>query len=150
MDCAQNGLTGGGKFAKETNNVESALRVETGGRLVQEKQELRLGRELDTDGDTFALFDSKSTFGITNDSICDIFHFQQGDDLLDVGILLSLRSLVRLSQVGREAECLADRCSRLVNVKLFSVGSSSLEGNTGNLSVNKLVTADDTNILAVG
>lgn len=57
MDSAQDGLASGSKFAKETNDVESTLRIETRSRLVQEQEELRLGSEFDTYGNTLALFD---------------------------------------------------------------------------------------------
>lgn len=65
MDRAQNRLTGRGQFTQEADDVESRLRVETRGRLVQEQEKLWLGRQLDTDCYTFALFDGEARFGIT-------------------------------------------------------------------------------------
>lgn len=48
MDCAENGLAGGGKFAKKTDDVEGGLRVETGSRLIKEEEKFRFRGELDT------------------------------------------------------------------------------------------------------
>lgn len=57
MDGTQDLLTGGSEFSEESNNVVSGLTIETGCRLVEEKQKIRLGSKLDTDSDSLSCFD---------------------------------------------------------------------------------------------
>lgn len=97
MDGAEDGLPGGGELAEKTDDVKGGLRVETRRRFVEEQEELGLGGEFDADGDSLALFDGQAGLGLADDGIGDILHLEQRDDLLDIGILLFDRSLVRLS-----------------------------------------------------
>lgn len=64
MNRAQDSLTSGGQLAQKSNDVESTLRIETRCRLIQEEKELRFGGKLNTDCDTFALFDGKTSLRI--------------------------------------------------------------------------------------
>jgi hypothetical protein len=55
-----------------------------------------------------------------------------------------------LTEVGREAESLADGLGVLMSVLLLDVGGSTLEFATGNATGDETVTADNTDSLAVG
>jgi hypothetical protein len=68
----------------------------------------------------------------------------------NVAVLLLLRDGRGLTEVGREAESLADGLGVLVRVLLLNVGRSTLEFATGNATGNETVTADNTDGLAVG
>jgi hypothetical protein len=45
------------KLFEEIQNVPRGLRVQTRSRLVEEKQQLRLGDQFDSNGETLSLFD---------------------------------------------------------------------------------------------
>lgn len=100
VNRAKNGLASGCQLLEEANNVPRALAVQTTGRLVQEEQQFRLGRKLDADGDTLALFDGETSLCFSNDGVGNVFHFQERDDFLDVGVLFGLGSLIGLAEIG--------------------------------------------------
>ena len=143
-------LSGGGEFAKEADDVVGGLAVEAGSRFVEEQQELRLRGEFDTDCDTLPRLDVETEAGETDHGVGEIFELEETDDLLDVGVLLSLRDVSGLTEVCREAERFADGSGTLVSVELLGVGGATLELGTRRTTRNQTVTADDADILAVG
>jgi hypothetical protein len=60
MDGAEDLLSGGSELSEETNNVVGGLTIETGSRLVEEKKEIGLGGELDTDSDSLSCLDRQT------------------------------------------------------------------------------------------
>jgi len=60
MNGTQDLLTGGSEFSKESNDVVGGLTIKTGSGLVEEKQEIRLGGEFDTDSDSLSCFDRQT------------------------------------------------------------------------------------------
>lgn len=61
MDSAENSLSGISETAKERHDSPGRLGVETGGRFVEEEEELGLGCELDTDGGALAVLDTEGS-----------------------------------------------------------------------------------------
>jgi hypothetical protein len=57
VDSAQDGLTMVRKLFEEIQNVPRGLRVQTRSRLVEEKQQLGLGDQFDSNSETLSLFD---------------------------------------------------------------------------------------------
>ncbi|GKT49565.1 uncharacterized protein ColSpa_09746 [Colletotrichum spaethianum] len=148
VDRAENGLSGGGQLPKEAHNVEGALAVQTGGGLVEEEEELGLGGQLDTNGDTLALLDRQAELGRSNNAVGNVLHLKQGDDLLDVRESLRDRGLVGLAEEGGESEGLADGLGRVMKIELLGVRGASLELLSGLDAVNEDITVDNTNVLA--
>lgn len=60
VNRAQDLLAGSGEFAQESDDIVSALTVQTGSWFVQEEQELRLGGKLDTNGQPLSSFNSET------------------------------------------------------------------------------------------
>lgn len=60
MDGTKDSLTVFGELTEEEKNIPGGLRIETRGGFVKEKKEGRLSDELDTDGETFPLFNIKT------------------------------------------------------------------------------------------
>lgn len=60
MDGTQDGLTVLSEFSEEEKNIPRGLGIETRSRFVKEKKKGRLSDKLDTDGETFPLFDIKT------------------------------------------------------------------------------------------
>ncbi|KAI6753422.1 hypothetical protein HG531_005591 [Fusarium graminearum] len=98
VDCAENSLAGSSELLEETDDVEGALTVKTGSRLVEEKHQLRLGSKLDTNCNTLALFDCKTEFRGSNNGIGDGLHLKKGDDLFNIGVTLFHRTLEFLAR----------------------------------------------------
>lgn len=146
--------------AQEGHDSPCALRVETGGRFVQEQQETGLqndadqrlgigcnsgtatdlGSELDTDRRTLAVFNPEGT----NDSIRLSLESTHVQDLFDVGLLLRIGDRARLAHLGGEEERFADGGRGGVRVHLLAVSSLTLEIGGRCVSVDEAVTSDYT------
>lgn len=148
MDGTQDGLTGGSKFSQETDNVEGALTVETGSRLVQEEQELGLGSQLDTDGKSLSSFDTETVTRETNHGVGEILEFQQFEDFLNIVVLFRLGDVGGLTEVGRVSHGFTNSGSPFVNVLLFDIGGTLLESDVGSSTVDLDITTDDTGSLS--
>ena len=139
MDGAENGLTSSCQFAKETDDVKSTLAVKTGSRFVQEQQQLRLSSQLDSDRYSLPLFNCKACFRVTNNGVGNIFHFEQRNNFLNVGVLLRLRCFVRLSEIRGESQSFANGLGTFVDIKLFSVTGTTLEVGARGSTIDELV-----------
>jgi len=123
-------------FSKHRNNVVGRLRTEAGTRssllahlsvghggiysnsrlLVEEKQKLGFRGQLDTNGNTLSPPHSKSILGVSDDCIRNVLHFEQGDSLPHVGILLLDGFFERLSEVCRKPRCFANSLRGLADI----------------------------------
>lgn len=83
---AKNTLTGGSELPQEPNNIEGRLAVETRCGLVKEEQELRLGSQLDTDGESLPGLDAETETGETDESIGEILEFTAGEGEVSLAI----------------------------------------------------------------
>ena len=101
---AEDSLSVVGQSPEEAHNSPSALRVQSGGRLVQEQEKFRLGCELDSDGQPLPLFDTQCT----NNGISILLQTTHQETFLNVGLLLSHGNSLGLTKDGREKDCLAD------------------------------------------
>jgi hypothetical protein len=85
MNSTQDSLSCSSELSQERDDEERGLTVETGSRFIQEEQGttyqyisprgkvgLRLADKLDTDGETFPLFNTQPSTRLTNHSILDI------------------------------------------------------------------------------
>jgi hypothetical protein len=88
MDGAEDSLSCVGKLAKEGDNSPRALRVQTAGRFIKEKQQLGLGSEFDTDSQKLALLNVETFSGDTDDSAGKVAHVEHVNDLLNPFMLL--------------------------------------------------------------
>jgi len=122
MDGAQNCLAVLSEGPQESHDGPSTLRVETGGRLVQEEKKLWLCSELDTDGSALAVLDAEGT----NDGVCVVLEATHLETLVDVGLLLSERDLRRLAELGGEKKCLANGGLWLVRIGLLAVTAAKM------------------------
>ena len=59
--CAEDSLSVVGQSPEEAHDSPGALRVQSGGRLVQEQEKLQLSCEFDSDGQPLPLFDTQCT-----------------------------------------------------------------------------------------
>jgi hypothetical protein len=150
MDGTQDGLTGGGELSQESNDVEGALTVETGGGFVQEEQKLGLRGQFNTDSKSLSSFNTETVTGETNHGIGKVLKFQQLEDLLHVVVLFSLGYVSGLTEIGRVSHGLSDRSSPFVDILLLDVGGSFLEGDIGSSAVDLDVATDDTGCLSRG
>lgn len=144
VDRGKDGLSVVCELAKEEHDRPRRLRVETGGRLVEEDEERRLGGELDGDGETLALLDIETHADLANERLGVRLHLEQLDDLVDVGELLGLGRRAWLTEQGREDEGLADRRGSHVRVLLLDVSGLALERERQRLAVDEHVARDDT------
>ena len=149
VDRAQDRNPAGGEFAEEANDVVRRLAVEARGRLVEEEEELRLGRELDADRNALAALDRQAEAGESDHGIGHVLELKELDDLLDVGVFLGLGDVRRLAQVGRVAQRLAHRRRVLVDVLLLDVRRTALELAPGRATCDEALAADDADRLAV-
>lgn len=134
MDGADDALAVVCELSEELYDLERRLTIETRSRLVQE-QEHRLRYEFDTDRDTFALFDTKTCPRFSDQCIGDVVqltkmsvsriaksvrpsYLQHINDSVDVGKLLRLRRIARLTKKSTEREGLADGLVRIVDIHL--------------------------------
>jgi hypothetical protein len=138
MDGAEDALASGSQLAQEPDDIEGALAIETRRRLVEEEQQLGLGRELDADRETLTRLNRQAKAGEADESVGKILELaanvrgaserrrssgaaslagdaQQLKNLLNVVVLLLLADVEGLAQVGRVAEGLADGRRPLVN-----------------------------------
>ena len=123
VDGAQNFLTGVAQFLEESDNVVGALAVETRGRLVQEQEQVGLGGELDTDSHSLTGFHAEAETGHTNHGVGEVLQLEQFDNIFTVGILFLDGDGLRLTKVGRKAECFTDSSGPLVNILSVSITS---------------------------
>lgn len=85
MDSTQDSLSSSGELSQERNDEERRLTIKTGSRFIQEEEStagqqkplggmlnLRFTDKLDTDGETFSLFDTQSSTRLTDHGILDI------------------------------------------------------------------------------
>jgi len=98
VNSAENGLTGLGKLLHQIADSPGGLRVETGGRFVQEEKELRLSSKLNTDSQTLTLLNVETFTRHTNNGISVFFHVQELDNLIDIVELLLTRDVGRLAE----------------------------------------------------
>ena len=140
MDRAENLLTGGGELSEESDKVVCGLTIETRGRLVQEQKQVRLGSELDTDGDSLSRLDRETVAAAgersarvvrelgnsreTNHRIREVLQLEQLNDILTVVVLLLLRNILRLTEVSGESESLSDSRRPLVHILLLGWASA--------------------------
>lgn len=85
---AEDGLASSSELAQESDNAERRLAIETGRRLIKEKN---------ANGHTLALPHGVASLRLANNGVCDIFHLQQADDFLNVRVLLFLWNIKWLS-----------------------------------------------------
>lgn len=86
----------------------------------------------------------------SNKSIADVLQLQKLNDVVDIGNLLLVGDLSRLSQNSRENKSFLDRCGSLVDIHLFAVSGHSLEGDSLRLSVDKNRATNFTSVLPLG
>jgi hypothetical protein len=106
MDGTEDGLTGSGEFAEETDDVVGGLAVETAARkktrgsdgaakgerrrrdarsgLVEEEEKLGLRGEFDTDSNTLASLDIESETRETDHGVSLVLELEKLDDFLDL------------------------------------------------------------------
>jgi hypothetical protein len=72
MDGAEDALASGSQLAQEPDDVEGALAIETRRRLVEEEQQLGLGRELDADRETLTRLNRQAKAGEADESVGEI------------------------------------------------------------------------------
>ena len=101
---AENSLSVVGQSPKEAHDSPSALRVQSGGRLVQEQEKLGLRCELDSDRQPLPLFDAQCP----NNGISIFLQSTHQETFFNVGLLLCQGNILGLTKDGREKDCLAD------------------------------------------
>jgi len=69
MDGTQDSLAAVLELLHEIADGPGSLRVQSRGGFVEEEKEFRLGGELDSDGETFALFNVQAFAGNTYDCV---------------------------------------------------------------------------------
>ena len=116
MNRTQNSLSMICQLPQEPNDIPCALTIETRGWFIQEKEQLGLASELDTDRQPFSCFNSKAG----DQSVSEWLEFEEFDDFLHVSILLGFGNFARLTQIRRESHRLSNRCGALVDVHLLS------------------------------
>lgn len=156
MDSTQDGLSSRGELSQERHNQVGALTIQTRSRLIEEEEgtdvrqssrefiDLRLADQFNTDSQTLSLFYTETSTRSTNQGVLDIVQFQKINDDIDIGQLflnISFRSesdvlrahLVRersgLSKQSREFQSFSNCSLWQVNINLFAITGSTLEGN---------------------
>ena len=146
VDGADDGLSRRAEFAQEANDGEGGLRVEAGRGLVEEEKERWLCGEFHADGETFLLLDTEGV----DDGVFDVLELQKVDDLVDVFDLFLVGRVAGLSEDGGELEGFADSGGSVVQVHLLDEAGAALKLGTQCFAVDKHVSADDTDCLALG
>ena len=82
------------------NDVVSTLTIETGSGFIQEKQELGLGGQFYSDGETLPALDRETESGETDHGIGEILQLEELKDFLDVVVFLFFRNRSGLTKVG--------------------------------------------------
>ncbi|TKW53776.1 hypothetical protein CTA1_1208 [Colletotrichum tanaceti] len=116
VDGAEHGLARVGELAQERADGPRALRVEPAGGLVEEQEQLGLGRQLDADGQELALLHVEALARHAHDGVGEVAHVEHVDDLLHEGVLLLAADGPGLAQHGAEPQALADGCRGHVEV----------------------------------
>lgn len=60
MDGTEDLLSSSSKLSQESNQVVSGLTVKTGGRFIEEKEQIGFGGKLDTDGNSLSSFNRET------------------------------------------------------------------------------------------
>ena len=149
VDGGEDGLSVVRELAQQQHDRPRRLRVETRSRLVEEDEQGRLGDQLDTDSETFALLDVETHSDFADDRLCVRFHLEELDDLLDKLELFRLRNRARLTEQSGELESLADGGGRHVDVLLLDVTGLALEGKRKRLGVDEEVASHDASVDAL-
>lgn len=84
--------------------------------FVKEQKKLRLGCQLNANGKKLALFDIQSFTWRTNNSLCEVFHFQHLDNILNIVILFLSRNALWLTKQGTESQGFTNGCSFEVKI----------------------------------
>ena len=136
---AKNSLSVVSKCPEEAHDTPSALRVQSGGRLVQEQKKLRLRCELDSDRQSLPLFATQCP----NNGIGILLQTTHQETFLDIGLLLCRGNILRLTKNGREKDCLADGRSGLVRIQLLTVTGLGLKVCREGLTVHEHIPSND-------
>jgi hypothetical protein len=143
VDRAKNSLALVGKLPQKPDDVPRALTIQPRRWFVQEQQEFGLGSELNTDRETFASFDVQGE----HKGVGEGLKLQKLDNLLDIGVFLLFRDVVRLPQVSGKPHGLTDGSCAFVYIHLFSVGSPTREVAPEWLSTYEEIARNDTDVL---
>jgi hypothetical protein len=144
MNSAKNSLAVLLELVQEVENSPRSLRVQSGGRFVEEQEKGWLCSQFDTDGKTLALLDVETFSRNTDDGIGIFRHFQKLDDFLNVLDLLLPRDVSRLAKDCRKGKSFADRRGGQMEILLLSVTGLALERVIARFSVNEHLSGDDT------
>ncbi|KAH3686738.1 hypothetical protein WICPIJ_002281 [Wickerhamomyces pijperi] len=118
--------------------------------FIQEQQQLWLGGQFNTNGQSLSLFNVQTFTSNTNNGVSVLFHFQDLDNFLDVGILLFVGHFLWLSQVGRELQGFTDSGSGQVEILLLNITGRSLERGVSQTTVDEHITSNNTHGNTVG
>lgn len=127
------------------NEIPCTLSVKTGGRLIEEEEQLRLRRKLDADCKTLARLNAKCE----HDSVREILKLEQLNHFLNVRVFLRLRNRSRLAEVRRETHSLADSRGTLVNILLLRICGTTSEVRAERVAVDEKIALDYTDVLAL-
>ena len=143
---AEDSLSIVSKCPEEAHDTPSALRVQSGGRLVQEQEKLRLRCELDSDRQSLPLFATQCP----NNGIGILLQTTHQETFLNIGLLLCRGHILRLTKNSREKDCLADGRGGLMRIHLLTVPGLGLEVCRGGLAVHEHIPSHDADGRAFG
>ena len=143
VDGEQDGLAVAREFFHQVADGPAGLAVEARRRLVEEQQQLRLGRHLDADGQALALLDVEALAGHADHGVGVVLHLEQLDDLLDVVQFRAAADVGGLAQQRGELQALAHGRGLQVQVLLLHVARLALEARVARAAVDQHGARDD-------
>jgi hypothetical protein len=144
--CAEGSLSVVGRSPEEAHDGPSTLRVQSGGRLVQEQEKLGLCSKLGSDGQPLPLFDTQGT----NNGVGILLQTTHQEIFLNIRLLLHHGNIPRLTKNSREEDRLADGRGGLRHIHLLTVPGLRLEVRWEGLTVHEAIATNVTDGRALG
>src|SRR4051812_7883731 len=126
------------------------IKINSPGRLIQEKKQLGLRSQLNTDSQQLALLDIQTLARNTDNGFRKLLHFQHSNDILDVIVLLLDRDRRGLTQHSTETKRFAYSCSVKVKILLLDIASLPLETVIELTTIDEHITGNDSHGSPVG
>lgn len=143
MYRTQNSLSAPCELLDQVANSPGSLRVQTRRRFVEEEQQFRPGRQLDTNGQSLALLDIEALARLADNGTSKILHLEHRHNTVNVSQLVLPRNASGLAQQRAELDCLAHRHGFEVQVLLLHVADTVLEGGIGCSAIYKCLARQD-------